>query len=234
MKNKNSIDVEPFLSILKILKENGNVFPNKINYFKEIEELIPLVYKGNECYKGSFKDFIKHINFIDDSGNKLYELFISNPEFHKVFNALSKRTKLINKIITYIPQIIALILSIFGIINENYYMLFAYPIVLLSYALTILFGGKLFYISMLILLYFLNSWDYNILFDLTLIFLIANFFGHLSKQHKRLSLINVSKLDEEIFCYLFFCNIINIRINPWGTIIRYETKKNEKNGDNLN
>ncbi len=183
--------------------------------------------KSNITGEGEFKDFIANIDCTDNRGSKYYELVIWNPQFHNIFNvAMSKKTKIINKIITYIPQIIALVVSVLGIINENYYMLFAFPIVLLSFALTILFGGKLFNLLMLILLYFLYSWDYNILFDLTLIFLIANFFGHLSKQHKRISLINVSKLDEEIFSYLFYSKIINIRDNKLGTIIKYETGNN--------
>ncbi len=41
MKNKNSIDVEPFLNFLRLLNEKEMVFPSEINEMSELRKLTP-------------------------------------------------------------------------------------------------------------------------------------------------------------------------------------------------
>lgn len=165
---------------------------DNINIPKSISELPELDDYGN------FDEIISQIN----SG----ELRLSIPNF-KLFGShdfvIPKKEKNISSIYLFLPYLLAIVISIFGISIGNYWLLLSIPI---AFATPIMYGLFSGLIANLVLVglvsYFLYT-DRITLALVCLIILVSTMCAKLLKIRRRKTLIEIAKSNEEIFSFLF-------------------------------
>ena len=153
----------------------------------------------------SFKDIIEKLN------NNIIVFSIPNFKLFGIHDfVVPNSEKRISKIFILSPYIIAILISIYGILTQKYWLITTLAIAYITPLLASILTGLFQY---LILASICGYFFYNDNLTLGFIFMIALISiicTSLLKKHRRKSLINIAKSNEEIFTFLFHNRTIAI------------------------
>jgi len=190
-------DIEIRLRNFKI----GGKTPPKI--IEEIDELEPFL---------NFDDLVSQLR----SGR--YDILIPDHLLYENFNeTVTKRYKRVAQFFTFLPYLVALALTIFGVTVGNYYLIGLMPLVYVSFFLSSML--KKTFVSLILIglgVYFLATssltWGaYIMTFGISCLSTIY------IRHFRRVGFIRSSISSESIFCFLFYAR----------TIVLYDTVEKE-------
>jgi len=190
----NQTELNRTIEIIRRIEHDGKNPPKSVNEIPELEE----------HYLG-FEDIMERIN------DKVLELSIPNFKLFGVHDfVVPKAEKKISQVILFLPYLVAILISIYGISVGNYWFLITFAIAFLAPILSSILTGI---IPNLILSglcgYFFYS-DKLTLGFVCLTALTSTICTSYLKRHRRNSLINIAKSNEEIFAFLFHNRTIAI------------------------
>ncbi|MBL4561771.1 MAG: hypothetical protein JKX79_12395 [Labilibaculum sp.] len=190
----NQTELNKTLEIIRKIERDGKSPPKSVNEIPELEE----------HYLG-FEDILERIN------DRVLELSIPNFKLFGVYDFVVPKTeKKMSRIILFSPYLVAILISTYGISIENYWFLTTFAAAFLAPILSSILTGI---IPNLILVglcgYFFYS-DKLTLGFVCLTTLISTICTSYLKKHRRNSLINIAKSNEEIFTFLFHNRTIAI------------------------
>jgi hypothetical protein len=146
-------------------------------------------------------------------------LFFNLPNhlIHDTYSLISsKRHKRLNNFTFQLPFIFTLIMVIYGLLIGNYWLLTLIPVLLISQVSSSVFGGKLLYgILLLVVIYFFYNSNYTLGIVFSTI-LISIYFSHQVRNQRRSFLMKLSLINEELFCFIFFSRSLTITDNRSG------------------
>jgi len=197
MKNEEIVEV---LEKIRGIKFKDNVVtPVSISEIPELEDM------------GSYEDIINEL----ERGRLSFNL--PNHLIHDTYSLISsKRHKRLNNFTLQFPFLFTLIMVVYGLFIGNYWLLTLIPVLLVSQVSSSVFGGKLLYgILLLVVIYFF----YNLNYTLGIVFstiLISIYFSHQVRNQRRKYLMKLSLFNEELFCFIFFSRSLTITDNRSG------------------
>lgn len=176
----------------------GLEIPKSFNEFKELEDY------------PDFYDF-----FIDI--DKDYFLIPYNDKVNENFKYLpNNRIKIIDILLHTIPLFIVVIFLICGIIMGYYWFLITLPLLLIFIFINAQLKGTTFYT--ILLLFTLTSFFLNFVIGAILSVISINVFSwYIINRFRKYSMLKCAKIDEEIFCFLFYTK----------TLAFFDRKKNK-------
>lgn len=181
------------LDDIRTIKLDGEFPPRQIS---ELDELINF---------GGFSEVIRKVEL-----NEL-QLNIPNHKLYEVYNyVVPKKERVINRQFLNIPYLLALSISIYGIVIGNYWLLTLLPTVFISTLLSSIFGGVLFYLITLAATFYLFYSDHETIGFITLTVLVTVFCSHYLRIHRRNSLLKMGLVNEEIFAFLFYSKTLSV------------------------
>jgi hypothetical protein len=147
---------------------------------------------------------------------------LPNHLIHDTYSLISsKRHKRFNNFTFQFPFIYTLIIVIYGLLIGNYWLLSLIPVLFISQVSSSIFGGKLLYgILLLVVIYFF----YNSNYTLGIVFsniLISIYFSHQVRNQRRSFLMKLCLINEELFCFIFFSRSLKINDNRSGKNIYF-------------
>ncbi|MGJ8551278.1 hypothetical protein [Winogradskyella wichelsiae] len=190
----NQNELNRTLEIIRRIEHDGKNPPKSVIEIPELEK-----------YYLGFEDIMERIN------DKVLELSIPNFKLFGVHDFIvPKAEKKISQIILFLPYLVAILISIYGISIGNYWFLTTFAVAFLAPILSSILTGI---IPNLILVglcgYFFYS-DKLTLGFVCLTALISTICTSYLKRHRQNSLINIAKSNEEIFAFLFHNRTITI------------------------
>ena len=197
MKNQEIVEV---LEKIRGLKFKDNVVtPVSISEIPELEDMGSYELIMNELKTGRFS------------------FNLPNHLIHDTYSLISsKRHKRLNNFTFQFPFIFTLIMVIYGLLIGNYWLLTLIPVLLISQFSSSIFGGKLLYgMLFLVVIYFF----YNLNYTLGIVFstiLISIYFSHQVRNQRRSFLMKLCLINEELFCFIFFSRSLTINDNRSG------------------
>lgn len=178
---------------LKRIRINDEPLPQNIMEIKELRHF------------GNFHSLLLKIN------NGYFKPYIPNQHLHNNFEIIAdKKAIRLNKVFQFAPFIIGIAVVIYGILNYNYFLLLAIPIIFISQFLSGFFSKILSWISLFATAYFL-IFSSNL--TVGLIFLTSYttfFFSNRFREHRRTHMLKQALSSEEIFCFLFYTRILSL------------------------
>ena len=181
------------LEIIRNIKHDGKNPPKSVSEIPELK---------------SYVGFDKILERID---NKVLEFSIPNFKLFGVHDfVVPKSEKKLSQLILISPYLIAILISIYGISIENYWLLTTFAVAFLAPIFSSILTGLIPYLFLASLCgYFFYS-DKLTLGLVFLTVLISTICTSYLKIHRRNSLINIAKSNEEIFAFLFHNRTIAI------------------------
>jgi len=196
---------------------------NKQEVLEVLEKIRGIKFKDNVVTPVS----ISEIPELEDMGS--YEYIINelkggrlsfnlpNHLIHDTYSLISsKRHKRLNNFTFQFPFLFTLIMVVYGLFIGNYWLLTLIPVLLISQISSSIFGGKLLYgLLLLVVIYFF----YNLNYTFSIVFstiLISIYFSHQVRNQRRNFLMKLSLFNEELFCFIFFSRSLTITNNRSG------------------
>lgn len=194
MNNKEVVEV---LEKIRGIKFKDNVVtPVSISEIPELEDMGSYEYIINELKRGRLS------------------FNLPNHLIHDTYSLISsKRHKRLNNFTFQFPFLFTLIMVVYGLFIGNYWLLTLIPVLLISQVSSSVFGGKLLYgILLLVVIYFLCNLNYTLGIVFSTI-LISIYFSHQVRNQRRKFLMKLSLFNEELFCFVFFSRSLTITDN---------------------
>ena len=187
------IELNRTLEIIRRIEHDGKNPPKSI---AEIPELEPYI---------NFKEITERLN------NKILVFSIPNFKLFGVHDfVIPKSSKKISQIILLFPYLAAILISIFGISIENYWLLISLPLAFITPVLSSILTGIIQNLILAGLCGYFFYTDKLTLGFICLTSLISIICTNYLKIHRRNSLINIARENEEIFAFLFHNRTIAI------------------------
>lgn len=182
------------LEIIRRIEHNGKKPPKSVIEIPELEK-----------YYLGFEDIMERID------DKVLKLSIPNFKLFGIHDfVVPKAEKKISQVFLFLPYLLAILISIYGITIGNYWFLTTFAVAILTPILSSILTGL---IPNLILTglcgYFFYS-DKLTLGFICLIALISTICTNYLKVYRRNSLMNIAKSNEEIFAFLFHNRTLSI------------------------
>tara|TARA_R110002051_G_C8680099_1_gene491662 strand:- start:727 stop:1335 length:609 start_codon:yes stop_codon:yes gene_type:complete len=189
----NQTELNRTLEIIRRIEHDGKNPPKSVNEIAELEKYV------------GFEEILERID------DRVLEFSIPNFKLFGVHDfVVPKAEKKLSQLILFLPYLVAILISIYGISIGNYWLLTTFAVAFLAPILSSILTGL---IPNLILAglcgYFFYS-DKLTLGFLCLTALISTICTSYLKKHRRNSLINIAKSNEEIFAFLFHNRTIAI------------------------
>jgi hypothetical protein len=197
MKNQ---EIKEVLEKIHGIKFKDNVVtPVSISEIPELEDMGSYEFIMNELKTGRFS------------------FNLPNHLIHDTYSLISsKRHKRLNNFTFQFPFIFTLIMVIYGLLIGNYWLLTLIPVLLISQFSSSIFGGKLLYgMLFLVVIYFFYNSNYTLGIVFSTI-LISIYFSHQVRNQRRSFLMKLCLINEELFCFIFFSRSLTINDNRSG------------------
>lgn len=184
---------DKILANIRTLELDGEHSPRKVS---ELDELLEY---------GTFNNIVRKLE------RNEVQFSIPNHKLYEVYNyVVPKNERTINKLFLLVPHFFAFLLTIYGIFNGNYWLIFLFPIVIISTPLSSIFRSSLFYLIALSAIFYLYYSGYQHLSFLLTYSLLTIFSTHYLRIHRRKSLVKIAVQNEEIFSFLFFSKTLSV------------------------
>lgn len=190
----NQTELNRTLEIIRRIEHDGKNPPKSVNEIPELEE-----------YYLGFEDIMERID------DKVLELSIPNFKLFGVHDfVVPKAEKKISQIILFLPYLVAILISVYGISIGNYWFLATFSVAFLAPILSSILTGTIPNLILVGLCGYFFYTDKLTLGFICLTALISTICTSYLKKHRRNSLINIAKSNEEIFAFLFHNRTIAI------------------------